>query len=178
MSRVGKKEIVVPKNVKISESQGVIKVEGPKGKLEFKIPGTFKLEITAEKIVVKNPVISKDSMSLHGLIRTSINNMIKGVAEGFQKDLEVQGVGFKAQLQGKTLQLSLGFSTPINYQIPEGITVEVPKPVQITIKGIDKAKVGETAAKIRSFFEPEPYKGKGVRYVGEYVRHKAGKTVA
>lgn len=178
MSRVGKKDILVPKAVKITESANLVKVEGPKGKLEFKIPENFKLEVTADKILVKRPTDSKNDLALHGLVRTRIFNMIKGVTDGYQKELEIQGVGFKAQIQGKILTVSLGFSHPVNYHIPEGITIEAPKPTIIIIKGIDKSAVGETAAKIRSFFEPEPYKGKGIRYTGEYVRHKAGKTVA
>ncbi len=178
MSRVGKKEIIVPKNVKVNQSGDTLKFEGAKGKSDYKVPANFKVEVSAEKILVKRPSESKNDRCLHGLIRTSIHNIIKGITDGFQKELEVQGVGFKAQTQGKVLNMSLGFSHQINYQIPEGITIETPKPVNIIIKGVDKAKVGETAAKIRSFFEPEPYKGKGVRYVGEYVRHKAGKTVA
>lgn len=178
MSRVGKKDILVPKNVKISQAHNEVKVEGPKGRLDFNVPANFKIKIEAEKISIARPSDSKSDISLHGLIRTYINNMVKGVTDGFQKDLEIQGVGFKAQSQGKSVVLNLGFSHPITYQIPEGITIETPKPNQVIVKGIDKAKVGEVAAKLRSFFEPEPYKGKGIRYVGEYVRHKAGKTVA
>lgn len=178
MSRVGKKEIIVPKSVKIVAAGDLLKFEGPKGKSEYKVLSGFKVEVVNEKVIVKRPSDSKNDRCLHGLIRTSINNIIKGITDGYQKDLEIQGVGFKAQAQGKVLNINLGFSHPINYQIPEGVTIETPKPVNIIIKGIDKAKVGETAAKIRSFFKPEPYKGKGIRYTGEYVRHKAGKTVA
>ncbi|MDD5422425.1 MAG: 50S ribosomal protein L6, partial [Candidatus Omnitrophica bacterium] len=120
----------------------------------------------------------KQDKSTHGLIRSLLNNMIIGVTEGYRKDLEITGVGFKAGVQGKVLNIQLSFTHPINYNIPEGITIETPKPNQIVIKGIDKAKVGEVAAEIRDYYRPEPYKGKGIKYVGEHVRRKAGKAVA
>ena len=177
MSRLGKKPIHIPNNVKVSLDNRRISIEGTKGKLEYNIPSPITVEIKDNQIMVKRPSDSKTSMSLHGLVRTLLNNMIKGVTEGYQKALEIRGVGYKAQLKGKTISVALGFSHPIEYPIPDGITIETPKPTQLIIKGIDKVKVGEVAAELRDFYTPEPYKGKGVRYVDEYVRHKAGKTV-
>ena len=128
--------------------------------------------------MVTRPSDEKQDKATHGLIRSLVNNMIIGVNVGYRKDLEITGVGFKAQIQGKVLNVQLSYTHPINYNIPEGITVETPKPTQIIIKGIDKAKVGEVAAEIRDYYRPEPYKGKGIKYVGEHVRRKAGKAVA
>lgn len=153
-------------------------VEGPKGKLEYDMPSGFKADLKDGSLMIRRPSDVKKDQALHGLARSMINNMIKGVSEGYQKNLEIQGVGFRAQLQGKALVLQLGFTHPINFQIPEGLVIETPKPTEIVIKGIDKQKVGQAAANIRGFFIPEPYKGKGIRYAGEYVRKKAGKAVA
>jgi len=178
MSRVGKKPIDMPQGVKAQTETGSIQVEGPKGKLGLTIPDGITVEIKDNRICVNRASEIKDHRMKHGLIRALINNMVIGVTEGFSKELEIIGVGFKAELNGKKLVLNLGFSHPIEYLIPEGITIEVPKPTQVAIKGIDKQAVGEVAAEIRDFHKPEPYKGKGVRYVGEYVRKKAGKTVA
>ena len=178
MSRIGKNPVDVPQGVKTSLEANKITVEGPKGKLFFKIHHRLSIEVKDNKIILTRKTDSKLDKSLHGLNRTLIANMIKGVTAGYQKELEIHGVGFKAQLQGKVLNLQLGFSHPINFEIPEGITVETPKPNSIIVKGIDKAKVGEVAAEIRGFYKPEPYKGKGIRYKGEHVRRKAGKAVA
>lgn len=177
MSRVGKKPIDVPNNVKIDIRANGISVEGPKGKLEHAIPGSLKVSLNGNKLIVERASSAKEEASLHGLTRTILFNLIRGVTEGYTKELEIKGVGFKAQVQGNMLQISLGFSHPVQYAIPEGITVKTAKPTQVTITGIDKVKVGEVAAEIRDYFKPEPYKGKGIRYVGEYVKHKAGKTV-
>ncbi len=155
-----------------------VAVEGPKGKLEYIMPPNFKAEQKDGWITVTRPSDVKQDLAYHGLARSYINNIIKGVTDGYSKNLEIQGVGFKAQLQGKTLILNLGYTHPINFQIPDGITVETPKPTEIVVKGIDKQKVGQAAANIREYYEPEPYKGKGIRYSGEYVRKKAGKAVA
>ncbi len=130
------------------------------------------------QIVVSRPTNTNQDRSLHGLTRTLISNVITGVTQEYAKALEIEGIGFKAQLQGKNLQLNLGFSHPINFAVPEGITVEVPKPTHLVVRGIDKVLVGQTAANIRKFFEPEPYKGKGVRYAGEQIRRKAGKAAS
>lgn len=178
MSRIGKKPIQVPNNVKVGIDGNTIFVEGPKGKLVFEMHPDMKAEVKEGQFIVSRNSDDKSAMSLHGLTRTLINNMIIGVTSGFQKELEMIGVGFRAQVSGKKLVIQLGFSHPVEFHIPEGIVIETPKPTQIVIKGIDKQKVGEVAAEIRAFYPPEPYKGKGIRYVGEYVRKKVGKAVA
>lgn len=178
MSRLGKKSVTIPDNVKVSINKNIVCVEGPKGKLEHSVPGPITVKVESGLVKVECPTDTKIDMSLHGLTRTLINNMIQGVVSGYRKELEIRGVGYKAQLAGKSLTVMLGFSHPINYPIPDGVTVETPKPTQIIIMGIDKVKVGRVAAELRSYYKPEPYKGKGIRYVGEFVKHKAGKTVA
>lgn len=178
MSRIGKKPIRLSKNIKVSLQDGQVIVEGPKGKLEFKLPEGISVFIGEEEVIVNRASDSKRHKSLHGLTRSIINNMVIGVSEGFSKELEIIGVGYKAQVQGKTLTLQLGFSHPVNYPIPTDVTIETPKPTSVVVKGIDKFKVGQVAAEIRALCPPEPYKGKGIRYVGEYVRRKAGKAVA
>lgn len=178
MSRIGKMPITIPSGVKIEISQSAVKVEGPKGKLALNIVNGIKIEVKDNVIVVSRASDIKEHRMNHGLMRALINNMVKGVTEGFSKELEIQGVGFKGQLDGKKLVLNLGFSHPVELDIPEEITIEMPQPTQIIVKGIDKQQVGEVAAEIRDFYKPEPYKGKGIRYLGEYVRKKVGKTVA
>lgn len=177
MSRIGKKPILVLDKVKVTVDKNVIIIEGPKGKLENKIHHRMQVELKDKEIIVKRSSDLKLDKSLHGLTRSLIQNMVIGVTSGYMKELEIQGVGLRAQVQSKKLNLQLGFSHPINYEIPGDITIETPKPTQIIIKGIDKQKVGEVAAEIRGFYKPEPYKGKGIRYKGEYVRRKAGKAV-
>lgn len=178
MSRIGKKAIAIPDGVKVAMAGDAIGVEGKLGKLSYKVPAGFKVEIKDNKVSIGRPSDEKQDKATHGLIRSLVNNMVIGVTEGYKKDLEIVGVGFKAAMQGKVLNIQLSFSHPINYNIPEGIIVETPKPNIITVKGIDKAKVGEVAAKIRDYYRPEPYKGKGIKYAGEHVRRKAGKAVA
>ncbi len=178
MSRIGKRPINIPEGVKVQKRDNVVYVEGPKGKLDYSLAQGIDVDIKDNTIAVIRSSDDKQHRALHGLARALIANMIKGVMEGFSKQLEIIGVGFKAQVSGKKLTLNLGFSHSIEYRIPDGITIETPKPTQIVVKGIDKQAVGETAAEIRDFYKPEPYKGKGIRYVGEYVRKKAGKTVA
>ncbi|MDD5136631.1 MAG: 50S ribosomal protein L6 [Candidatus Omnitrophica bacterium] len=178
MSRIGKKPVAIPGGVKAAVSANTITVEGPKGKLSYSFKTGFKVEVKDKAITITRPSDAKQDKATHGLIRSLVNNMIIGVTEGYKKELEITGVGFKAAMQGKVLNLQLSYSHPINYAIPDGITVETPKPNLVTIKGIDKAKVGEVAAEIRDFYRPEPYKGKGIKYVGEHVRRKAGKAVA
>ncbi|NQT23072.1 MAG: 50S ribosomal protein L6 [Candidatus Omnitrophica bacterium] len=178
MSRVGKKPINIPTSVKASIQDCIIKIEGPKGKLDITVEKRFKVSLKDKVLIIERPSEEKDVISRHGLFRSLIQNMIKGVSEGYSKQLEIRGVGFKAQVQGKNLTMQLGYSHPINYEIPEGIEIKVTKQTQLEVSGRDKAKVGEVTAEIRDFYIPEPYKGKGIRYVGEYVRHKAGKTVA
>ncbi len=178
MSRIGKKPLAIPSGVKATLNGSVITIEGKGGKLNYTIPTRFKVEIKDNSISVLRPSDDKQDKATHGLIRSLLNNMIIGVTEGYKKELEITGVGFKAQVQGKVLNILLSYSHPINFSIPEGVIIETPKPTIITIKGIDKAKVGEAAAKIRDYYRPEPYKGKGIKYVGEHVRSKAGKAVA
>jgi len=178
MSRVGKRPITIPSGVKVTFANNVINVQGSKGKLDYGVDERFKIEIKDNKVTVSRPSDNRFDMSKHGLIRTLIQNMIIGVTEGYKKELEIKGVGYKAQVQGQKLTMSLGFSHPAVYEVPKGITVQIPKPTQIVVSGTDKAKVGEVTAEIREYYLPEPYKGRGIRYVGEYVRHKAGKTVA
>ena len=178
MSRIGKKAIEIPAGVKVNIAGASVTVEGPKGNLCYTASERFKVETRDNKILVTRPSDEKQDKAKHGLIRSLINNMVIGVTRGYVKELEISGVGFKAQVQGKVLNLQLSYTHPINYNIPEGITVETPKANLITVKGIDKMKVGEVAAEIREFYRPEPYKGKGIKYAGEYVRRKAGKAVA
>jgi len=178
MSRIGKKPIDVPAAVKVSIDSSIIRIEGPKGKLQMPIHKDVKVTFKDNRILVRMPSEQNKNTAPYGMMRSRIFNMVKGVTDGYVKELQIQGVGFKAESKGKELVLNLGFTHPIKYPIPEGITVKTPKPVNIIVEGIDKARVGEVASKIRGFYEPEPYKGKGVRYAGEYVRHKAGKTVA
>ncbi len=177
MSRVGKKPIDIPSNVKVNLDGKMVEVEGPKGKLEEHIHQRMSVKIEDNQVLVTRPSDNRLDKSLHGLTRSLIQNMVIGVTEGYKKELEIHGVGMRAQLQGKKLSLQLGFSHPVNYDVPEGISMIVAKPTQIEITGIDKQLVGEVAAEIRHFYKPEPYKGKGIRYKGEYVRRKAGKTV-
>ncbi len=177
MSRVGKKPIDIPKNVKLALDHGKVHVEGPKGKLDFVVSPRISVVLKEGVLTVERPTNQGPDRALHGTTRSIIFNMIKGVTEGFSKELLIEGVGFKAQIQGKALNLSLGFTHPVIFEVPEGLTVEAPKPTQLFIKGTDKARVGQLAAKIRKVYEAEPYKGKGVRYAGEVVRRKAGKTV-
>ena len=178
MSRIGKKPLEIPKEVKANTSGNVVAIEGPKGKVDYRIPDGFKVEIKEGKFFVSRPSDLKTDKAKHGLIRSLLKNIIIGVTKGYMKSLEISGVGFKAQAQGKVLSLSLSYTHPINYPIPEGITIETPQPINIVIKGIDKAQVGQVAAEIRAYYEPEPYKGKGIKYAGEFIRRKAGKAVA
>ena len=177
MSRVGKKPIEVPKNVKLSIDHQDVNVEGPKGKLQFKMHLRVKAALKDNRLTFDRLSNQKSDGALQGTTRSVVANMIKGVTDGFSKELAIEGVGFKAQIQGKQLNLSLGFTHPVIFDIPEGLVVETPKPTQVVIKGIDKVQVGHFAAKVRKVYEAEPYKGKGVRYLGEVVRRKAGKTV-
>lgn len=179
MSRVGKQPVRIPEGVEVEIDNGLIKVNGPKGELQYKLPH-HRLEVKKNKeyIFVIRQDDSKRVRSLHGLSRSIIKNMVIGVKKGYQKKLIVEGVGFRAQVKSKELVLQLGFSHPIKYSIPEGIQIEVSGTKEILVSGIDKAKVGEVAAKIRDFYKPEPYKGKGIRYKGEKIKRKAGKTIA
>jgi large subunit ribosomal protein L6 len=178
MSRIGKKIIVIPKDVKIEVKDGVVYIEGPKGKLVRKLADRISVEIKDGTLLVKRVADTKMDKSLHGLFRALIVNMIVGVTQGYLKELEIQGVGFKVAVVGNKLNLALGFSHPVNYMIPAGIKIEALKPTQLVIKGIDKELIGEVATEIRAFYPPEPYKGKGIRFVGEHVKKKIGKAQA
>jgi large subunit ribosomal protein L6 len=178
MSRIGKKPVTIPSGVKIEVKDGVIFVEGPKGKLSRSLSSRISLEIKDSQLLVKRATDIKSDKALHGLYRALIVNMIKGVAEGYVKELEIIGVGFKAAIQGNNLNMHLGFSHPVNFAVPEGIKIETPKPTQIVIRGIDKEKIGQVSTEIRAICPPEPYKGKGIRFVGEYIKKKIGKAQA
>lgn len=178
MSRIGKKPVALPGGVKATIADRTITIEGKLGKLSYTMAPRFKAEVKDNSVLVSRPTDEKQDKATHGLIRSLVNNMIIGVNDGYKKELEITGVGFKAAVQGHVLNVQLSYTHPINYNIPEGITIETPKPTIIIIKGIDKAKVGEAAAKIRDYYRPEPYKGKGIKYAGEHVRRKAGKAVA
>ena len=176
MSRIGKKSIEIPEKVKMDLSDaGSIKVEGPKGKLEWILPKQIKLRIDGKQAVLDRDTEARTVKALHGLSRSLIYNMVVGVSQGFQKGLEIHGVGFRAQVQGKNLNLNIGFSHPV--PIPDGIKVTVTENTKVLIEGIDKQLVGQVAADIRSYYPPEPYKGKGIRYAGEQILRKEGKTV-
>jgi len=177
MSRIGKQPVDIPPKVKVEVKGQRISVEGPKGKLDLELPRRTSLKVAEGKIVVSREGDDAQAKALHGLSRALVNNMVKGVSEGFVKKLEIQGVGFKAAVQGDSVTLNLGFSHPVVYPIPGQIKVSVEEGTKLTIEGPDKQLVGEVAAEIRSFYPPEPYKGKGVRYVGERVVRKEGKTV-
>ena len=178
MSRLGRKPIAVPQGVSVSVVDGAAVVEGAKGKLVFPLAPQITIDIKDSVLIVKRVGEAKQDKAFHGLTRALLANMIEGVNVGYTRELEIQGVGFKAQAQGDKLTMSLGFSHQVNFSIPEGIKIETPKATQIVIRGIDKQKVGDTAAKIRSIFPPEPYKGKGIRYAGEYIKKKVGKAQA
>ena len=177
MSRIGKKPIEIPKTIKFSLQNSLVQVEGPKGKLAFTMHPRVKAELKDGQLSVKRATNQKTDRAIHGTTRSVIANMIKGVTDGFSKELQIEGVGFKATVTGKKLSMLLGFTHPVEFDIPEGITVEAPKPTNLIVKGVDKVRVGMFAANIRKAYEAEPYKGKGVRYAGEVVRRKAGKTV-
>jgi len=177
MSRIGKQAITIPAKVKVEVKGQKVFVEGPKGKLNWELPQRTSLKVADGKVVVSRQGDDADAKALHGLSRALVNNMVRGVSEGFVKKLEIQGVGFKAAVQGKNVNLNLGYSHPINYPIPDQIKVTVEENTKLTIEGPDRQAVGQVAAEIRSFYPPEPYKGKGVRYSDERVVRKEGKTV-
>jgi large subunit ribosomal protein L6 len=176
MSRIGKQPIEIPGGVKVSLDDQKLTVTGPKGTLSRSILGTVSIAITDKALTVSRVDESIKARAMHGLTRTLISNMVTGVTKGFERALEINGVGYRAEMKGDTLNLSLGYSHPINFQLPAGITVEVDKMTKLLVKGIDRELVGQTAAKIREFRSPEPYKGKGVKYADEKILRKAGKT--
>jgi large subunit ribosomal protein L6 len=175
MSRIGKRPIELPTSVNVAISPGRVQVNGPLGELSQVVPSRMKIEQREGEIVVERPTERGDDRALHGLTRTLVANMVEGVTKGFEKRLELQGVGYRAALRGESLELSVGYSHPVTIEPRQGVAFEVPVPTQIVVKGIDKQAVGQLAAEIRKVRPPEPYKGKGIRYEGEYVRRKVGK---
>jgi large subunit ribosomal protein L6 len=175
MSRIGKRPIEVPSGVNVSLSPGRVMVNGPLGELSQQIPARMKIEQENGTITVTRPTERGEDRALHGLTRTLIANMVEGVTKGFEKRLEIQGVGYRAALRGTDLELAVGYSHPVTIKPRQGITFEVPTPTEVVVRGTDKQMVGQTAAEIRAVRKPEPYKGKGIRYQGEFVRRKVGK---
>jgi large subunit ribosomal protein L6 len=175
MSRIGKKPIPVPTSVTVSIEPDLVRVNGPKGELTERIPRDITVAQEGEELIVKRPTDRGEHRALHGLTRSLVANMVEGVTDGYVRTLEIHGVGYRAQLKGKGLELSLGFSHPVSITAPDGIEFEVPQPTRVIVKGISKQVVGEVAATIRKQRPPEPYKGKGIRYEGEYVARKVGK---
>ncbi|MGZ4309028.1 MAG: 50S ribosomal protein L6 [Gaiellaceae bacterium] len=175
MSRIGRQPIELPSGVSVSISPGRVMVNGPLGELSQEVPQRMTVEQQDGSVVVTRPTDRGDDRALHGLTRSLIANMVQGVTGGFEKRLEIQGVGYRASLRGTDLELNVGFSHPVVLKAPAGITFDVPTPTEVIVKGIDKQQVGQTAAEVRKVRPPEPYKGKGIRYEGEYVRRKVGK---
>jgi large subunit ribosomal protein L6 len=178
MSRVGRKAIQIPTGVTVTFEGATATVKGPKGEITRALPPVCRFEQEGDAVRVSRESESIRARAMHGLARTLLHNMVLGVTQGFSKDLEIAGVGYKAELKGKELLLSVGFSEPIVYPVPEGIKIEVPAPTQVKVSGISKEQVGQVAAEIRRVRPPEPYKGKGIKYAGEYIHRKAGKTAA
>jgi large subunit ribosomal protein L6 len=175
MSRIGRKPIEIPDGVEVDVKPGAVTVKGPKGELNQHVSSEMKVAIEDATVTVQRPTDRGEHRALHGLTRSLIANMVEGVTDGFERRLEIQGVGYRAQLKGKALEMSLGYSHPVTIPAPEGIDFEVPQPTEVVVRGIDKQLVGETAARSRKSRPPEPYKGKGVRYAGEHVARKVGK---
>lgn len=176
MSRIGNKVVVLPQGVEVKQNGNEVTVKGPKGELTRTFSEDIKMNIEGNEVTFTRPNDSKEMKTIHGTTRAIFHNMVVGVSEGFQKALELIGVGYRAQLQGSKLVLNVGYSHPVEITAPAGVTFEVPSNIQVVVKGISKEAVGEIAANIRGVRPPEPYKGKGIRYVGEYVRRKEGKT--
>jgi large subunit ribosomal protein L6 len=176
MSRIGRKPIPVPKGVDITINGTTVKVKGPKGELTSTFAPSMKVRVENDELLVERPTDEKTDRALHGLTRALLANMVQGVTDGFKKTLEIVGVGYKAEKKGNTLMVTVGYSHPVQYPEPAGISLSTPAPTVIVVEGIDKQKVGQVAAELREFRPPEPYKGKGIRYQGEQVRRKAGKT--
>ena len=177
MSRVGKEPIPIPNGVEVTIDGGHVAVKGPKGELQRQTPTQIAISRSGDELVVSRPDDERENRALHGLVRSLVNNMVVGVSDGFSRDLEIVGVGYRATAQGPNrLELQVGFSHPVRVEAPDGITFEVPQPTRITVRGCDKQLVGQVAADIRKIRKPEPYKGKGIRYAGERVLRKAGKS--
>jgi large subunit ribosomal protein L6 len=177
MSRIGKREVKIPQGAKITVQGSECLIEGPKGKLTVAIPEYIQVKVGEKSVAFDRSLDTKTARSFHGLVRNLVNNAFIGVTQGYKKTLDIHGVGFKAQLKGNILNCALGYSHEINYSIPEGVTVTVPQQTHIIVESTDKVKVGQVASQIRNFYQPEPYKGKGVRYSDEQIRRKQGKVV-
>jgi large subunit ribosomal protein L6 len=175
MSRIGKQPIPIPQGVKVQVADGTVRAEGPKGKLSQSVPAPLSVKLDGAVVLITRPDDDRRVRALHGLTRALVANMVSGVKDGFERRLEIVGIGYRAQMQGKAIQLALGYSHPVIFPLPEGITAEIDKQTAITLRGADKALLGQTAAKLRSLRKPDPYKGKGIRYSDEYVRRKVGK---
>jgi large subunit ribosomal protein L6 len=175
MSRIGRKPVAIPEGVNVDVAPGRVTVKGPKGELSQVVSTEMQIAVDNSTLTVARPTDRGEHRALHGLTRSLIANMVEGVTDGYERRLEIQGVGYRARLQGKALELSVGFSHTVTIPAPDGVEFEVPQPTEIVIRGIDKQQVGETAARIRRTRPPEPYKGKGIRYAGEHVRRKVGK---
>lgn len=178
MSRIGKKPILILDKVKVENREGTVFVEGPKGKLTYKIPSLITVSVSDGKVTVGRTSDIKMARALHGLVRALINNMINGVSAGYSKELEIIGVGYRAEIKGKDLVMQLGFTHPVNYSQPDDIKIEVVKQTKIIVQGLDKCRVGQVAAEIRRVRPPEPYKGTGIKYADERIRRKLGKAAA
>ena len=175
MSRIGRKPISIPQGVKVQVAEGRVSAEGPKGKLSQPVPEGLNAKIEGSQLLISRVGDDRKVRALHGLARALVANMVTGVKDGFEKKLEIVGIGYRAQLQGRTIQLALGYSHPVIFPLPEGITAEIDKQTAITLRGPDKAVLGETAARLRMLRKPDPYKGKGIKYADEYIRRKVGK---
>jgi large subunit ribosomal protein L6 len=175
MSRIGRQPVSIPQGVKVNLDGAVIRAEGPKGKLSQPVPEGLSAKIENNQLVISRSGDDRKVRALHGLARALVANMVTGVKDGFERKLEIVGIGYRAQLQGRAIQLALGYSHPVIFPLPEGVTAEIDRQVSITLRGADKAVLGQTAAKLRALREPDPYKGKGIRYQNEVVRRKVGK---
>jgi large subunit ribosomal protein L6 len=176
MSRIGKKPVVLPSNVKVSVASGEVKVEGPKGKLAWKPHRLMKVSVEGSEVIVHRPNETQEARALHGLTRALIQNRVSGVATGFERKLLIEGVGYRAELKGTSINLALGFSHAVEFKLPTGVTAEVIDRTQVILRGVDKQLIGQTAAKLRALRPPEPYGGKGIRYGDEVIRRKEGKS--
>lgn len=178
MSRIGKQPITIPAGVKLNVASGQVSVEGPKGKLQRVVPGGVTIEVKGAEAIVTRPNDSRQAKAMHGLVRSLVSNMVQGVTKGYEKELHIEGVGYRAAVAGNKLNLTLGYSHPVEFDIPAGITIVVDQQTELKVTGIDKELVGQVAANIRFLREPEVYRGKGVRYKDEVIRRKAGKTAS
>ena len=175
MSRIGRKPVPIPQGVKVQVTDGTVRAEGPKGKLSQPIPAPLSAKVDGSAVVIGRPDDDRRVRALHGLTRALVANMVAGVKDGFERKLEIVGIGYRAQMQGKAIQLALGYSHPVIFPLPEGITAEIDKQTAITLRGADKALLGQTAARLRALRKPDPYKGKGIKYADEHIRRKVGK---